>query len=74
MFKGREQLDVAAVSLEALVDQGVPPSAKKIFADEHPVASREWPTASTAGYLAIFGFRPSFGFDEVIKRVAMRAV
>ena len=30
--------------------------------------------ASTAGYLTMFGFRASFGFDEVIKRAATRAV
>ena len=47
---------------------------KEIFADEHAVLARQWPAAFAAAYLTICGFRPSFGFDNVIKRVAMRAV
>jgi hypothetical protein len=42
---------------------------KKIFQDELPIAGRKRSTANTVN-----GFRSSFGFDDLIMRVAMGAL
>ena len=47
---------------------------EKILEDKVSIAARKWRTANAAGYLGIDGFRPGLGFDQVIQRVATRAV
>jgi hypothetical protein len=47
---------------------------KKIFQDELPIAGRKWSTANPARYITVNGFRSSFGFDDLIMRVAMGAL
>ena len=55
-----------------------PPAArlpqKEIFQDELPVACRKRLTANTACYFTVDGFRPSFDFDDLIKRVTVWAL
>jgi hypothetical protein len=46
---------------------------QKILEDESPLPDRKWSTTSVAGYLRINGFRPSLGFDDVVKCAAIRA-
>ena len=47
---------------------------QEILADEYPVSPRERPATNAAGYVAIYAFWPCFDFDELIKRIAIRAV
>jgi len=47
---------------------------KKIFQDELPIAGRKRSTANPARYITVNGFRSSFGFDDLIMRVAMGAL
>jgi hypothetical protein len=47
---------------------------KKIFQDELPIAGRKRSTANPARYFTVNGFRSGFGFDDLIKRVAMGAL
>jgi hypothetical protein len=47
---------------------------KKIFQDELPIAGRKRSTANPARYFTVNGFRSSFGFDDLIMRVAMGAL
>ena len=47
---------------------------QKIFEDEFPFASRKRSTAATAGDPPIDSLWPSFDFDDLIERVAIRAI
>jgi hypothetical protein len=44
---------------------------QKILEDGFSVATREGPTANTAGYPTINNFRSGLNCDDVIKRVAI---
>ena len=46
---------------------------QKIFEDEFPLTGGQRFTADATGNRAIIGFRSSFGFDDLIKRTAIRA-
>ena len=48
---------------------------KKLFQDEFPIAGRKQSTANPARYLTVNArLRSGFGFDDLIKRVAMGAL
>jgi hypothetical protein len=48
-------------------------SHQKIFEDEFPVTGEKRSSTDATGYRATIGFWPSFGFDDLIERIAMRA-
>jgi hypothetical protein len=47
---------------------------KKILQDEFPIARRKRSTANATRDITVNGFRSGFGFDHLIKGVAMWAV
>jgi hypothetical protein len=47
---------------------------QKILDDQIPLAADEWCLATTARYSAINCIRSGFDFDDLIKRVAVRAM
>ena len=47
---------------------------KKIFQDELPIAGGKRSAANSARYITVNGLRSGFGFDDLMKRVAMRAL
>jgi hypothetical protein len=47
---------------------------KKILQDEFPTAGRKRSTANATRDITVNGFRSGFGFDHLIKRVAMWAL
>jgi len=49
-------------------------SQQKILDDQIPLAADEWCLATTARYFAINCIRSGFDFDDLIKRVAVRAM
>ena len=46
---------------------------QKVFQDELPFAGNEWSTAKAACYFEIDRLWPRFGFDDLVKRVAVTA-
>jgi hypothetical protein len=61
----------AELSLDAPDAFGATRSATEILEDGFSVATREGPTANTAGYPTINNFRSGLDCDDVIKRVAI---
>ena len=47
---------------------------QKILHDEFAVAAREWSTTSAARYFTVSRFWTGFNFDNLVKRVAIRAL
>jgi len=47
---------------------------QKVLENEASIPTRKRRSTNAAGYLGINGFGPSFSFDQVVKRVATRAV
>ena len=50
------------------------PAQEKILHDEFSFTSRKWPAAVLAGDLTLDGVWSGFDFDDVIERVAVRAM